>query len=78
METGATRKKTIEVTDEELTAFRQFQRILPDVMIMLKSDVFDFKSGHMEIHRDSLGVLRKITMKKDTYISTPQKHPDVV
>lgn len=64
---GTLKKISIEINAEELVAFRQFQRILPDVTVMLEAGVFDFKAGSVIIHRDANGSLQLIVPNWPVY-----------
>ena len=66
---GATTSTVIKVniSVDELQAFRQFQRILPDVTTMLEHKVFDFRGGSVVIHRDADGKLALIVPNWPTY-----------
>lgn len=68
--TGATQDKkgiTIVLSDEEIAAFKIFQAIYHDVLIMHDSGVFTFKSGKAIIHRDVDGTLKRIDVELVKY-----------
>ena len=67
---ATTQKTFVELTESDIQAFRRFQHIFPELVIMLDAGVFEFKGGSVIIHRDADGKLALIVPNWPVYRAT--------
>lgn len=61
--------ETIFLTPQDIELFKAFREHQTEFMVLKGAGIFDLKNGSMVIHKDSLGMVRKIETHQITFIA---------
>lgn len=57
----------IDIREDEYELFRRFVEVYKDFKTLEDAEVFTMKSGHVIIHKDNDGTIRKVESMKVLY-----------